>query len=214
MTGATIQPNWYPDPTGRHQVRYWDGQAWTENVADHGVASTDQPTMSMGAPDITGAASSSAERVKPVFAWLAAAGGALMFIGAFLKAESASVYTFSASQSFISRNAGGVLVLILGLGIAGVGIMLATGNLPRWGGWMAAGLGAFGALIALLNWINIANDVKDANNTVGHQIAKVGAATPVALLGGLVATTFGVLAVVLRQSPTPATPPTATPPTA
>ncbi|MBJ7363224.1 MAG: DUF2510 domain-containing protein, partial [Ilumatobacteraceae bacterium] len=20
---------WHPDPTGRHQLRYWDGQDWT-----------------------------------------------------------------------------------------------------------------------------------------------------------------------------------------
>jgi Protein of unknown function (DUF2510) len=34
-------PGWLPDPTRRHQYRYWDGARWTENVADGGVASTD-----------------------------------------------------------------------------------------------------------------------------------------------------------------------------
>lgn len=38
-SGAPAQ--WYPDPTGRYQHRYWDGAAWTQNVADDGVASTD-----------------------------------------------------------------------------------------------------------------------------------------------------------------------------
>ncbi len=33
--------DWYPDPVGRHQLRYWDGQRWTEHVADHGDASVD-----------------------------------------------------------------------------------------------------------------------------------------------------------------------------
>lgn len=32
---------WHPDPTGRHQFRYWDGAAWTEHVADDGVTSSD-----------------------------------------------------------------------------------------------------------------------------------------------------------------------------
>lgn len=32
---------WHPDPTGRHQLRYWDGTAWTAHVADHGTQSTD-----------------------------------------------------------------------------------------------------------------------------------------------------------------------------
>lgn len=32
---------WHPDPTGRHEHRYWDGDRWTEHVADQGVATTD-----------------------------------------------------------------------------------------------------------------------------------------------------------------------------
>ncbi len=34
-------PNWYPDPSGRHHYRYWDGNAWTEQVSDNGVQSAD-----------------------------------------------------------------------------------------------------------------------------------------------------------------------------
>jgi hypothetical protein len=32
---------WYPDVTGRHQLRYWDGRGWTEHVADQGTRTTD-----------------------------------------------------------------------------------------------------------------------------------------------------------------------------
>jgi hypothetical protein len=32
---------WKADPTGRHQVRFWDGAAWTEDVADRGVRARD-----------------------------------------------------------------------------------------------------------------------------------------------------------------------------
>lgn len=32
---------WYPDPAGRHQLRYWDGRRWSEHVADDGAASSD-----------------------------------------------------------------------------------------------------------------------------------------------------------------------------
>lgn len=35
--------DWYPDPSGRHQHRYWDGQRWTEHVADDGVQAVDPP---------------------------------------------------------------------------------------------------------------------------------------------------------------------------
>jgi len=33
--------SWQPDPTGKHDHRYWDGSGWTDNVADAGVASID-----------------------------------------------------------------------------------------------------------------------------------------------------------------------------
>ena len=29
-------PEWLPDPTGRHHLRWWDGQRWTEHVATAG----------------------------------------------------------------------------------------------------------------------------------------------------------------------------------
>ena len=32
---------WHPDPTGRHQHRYWDGTRWTDWVADGGVTGRD-----------------------------------------------------------------------------------------------------------------------------------------------------------------------------
>jgi thiol:disulfide interchange protein len=34
-------PGWFPDPTGRHDHRWWDGAEWTGHVADAGVASLD-----------------------------------------------------------------------------------------------------------------------------------------------------------------------------
>jgi hypothetical protein len=30
---------WFDDPTGAHELRYWDGEAWTDHVADGGIAS-------------------------------------------------------------------------------------------------------------------------------------------------------------------------------
>lgn len=45
-TGAP-QPtpaSWYPDPLGRHELRYWDGGQWTEHVSSHGRQGTDPPT--------------------------------------------------------------------------------------------------------------------------------------------------------------------------
>jgi Septum formation/Protein of unknown function (DUF2510) len=43
-------PGWNPDPTGRHEYRYWDGSTWTDDVSDNGVTSVDP----VSAPVATG----------------------------------------------------------------------------------------------------------------------------------------------------------------
>lgn len=35
---AHISPGWYPDPTGRHELRYFEGH-WTQHVCSRGVTS-------------------------------------------------------------------------------------------------------------------------------------------------------------------------------
>ena len=37
-------PNWYPDPMGRHEYRWFDGTTWTDQVSSHGKQSTDRVT--------------------------------------------------------------------------------------------------------------------------------------------------------------------------
>lgn len=34
-------PGWNADPHGRHELRYWDGEEWTEHVSDRGVTALD-----------------------------------------------------------------------------------------------------------------------------------------------------------------------------
>ena len=34
-------PAWHPDPTGRFDLRYWDGRLWTEHVTRGGQQATD-----------------------------------------------------------------------------------------------------------------------------------------------------------------------------
>ena len=42
---------WQTDPFGRHELRYWDGSAWTAHVSDAGVTGSDEPVPSAeGAP--------------------------------------------------------------------------------------------------------------------------------------------------------------------
>jgi Protein of unknown function (DUF2510) len=45
MAGTDEPPQtpaqWAADPHGRHELRYWDGTTWTDQVADRGVQATD-----------------------------------------------------------------------------------------------------------------------------------------------------------------------------
>lgn len=37
VPAAAVTPaDWYPDPTGRHEMRYFDGAAWTDQCSDAG----------------------------------------------------------------------------------------------------------------------------------------------------------------------------------
>ena len=44
MTNDAGRPAaWYPDPWGRHEMRYFNGSEWTAHVANHGKEATDPP---------------------------------------------------------------------------------------------------------------------------------------------------------------------------
>jgi hypothetical protein len=38
---AAAPAAWSPDPSGRHQLRYWDGARWTDHVSDDGATAQD-----------------------------------------------------------------------------------------------------------------------------------------------------------------------------
>lgn len=40
----SVPADWYKDPAGRYEYRYWDGTKWTENVSRAGVMYKDPPT--------------------------------------------------------------------------------------------------------------------------------------------------------------------------
>ncbi len=47
---------WMPDPTGRHQYRYWSGAGWTSDVSTNGVQSTDPFNEPAAPPTVPGPA--------------------------------------------------------------------------------------------------------------------------------------------------------------
>ena len=46
LFGLIVRPPagaWHPDPSGRHELRWWDGTRWTDAVSDRGQVSVDVP---------------------------------------------------------------------------------------------------------------------------------------------------------------------------
>lgn len=43
LVSPTARPaEWLRDPTGRHELRYWDGARWSEHVSDRGAQGFDR----------------------------------------------------------------------------------------------------------------------------------------------------------------------------
>ena len=75
--------NWYPDPNGRAELRYWDGQQWTDHISNAGVQGTDPvdgggqppaPTGTSGALDTLDSAMTLGNEGKNVSAQVSGAG--------------------------------------------------------------------------------------------------------------------------------------------
>ncbi len=44
-SSAAAPAGWYADPSGRFELRYWNGDSWTEHVSRAGQQSTDPPVV-------------------------------------------------------------------------------------------------------------------------------------------------------------------------
>ena len=44
------EASWLADPTGAHELRYWNGSSWTEHVSDQGTTGQDPLTTELPPP--------------------------------------------------------------------------------------------------------------------------------------------------------------------
>ena len=70
--GAPHPADWYPDPSGRHELRYYDGTQWTEHVSSGGRQSVDPLT-----PGVVPVAGSNPGKVQQQVANAGVAAGAV-----------------------------------------------------------------------------------------------------------------------------------------
>src|SRR3954462_15664747 len=45
-----VDASWQPDPSGAHELRYWNGTDWTEHVSDQGTTGQDPLTAPLPPP--------------------------------------------------------------------------------------------------------------------------------------------------------------------
>ena len=63
MTGQA-PANWYPDPFGRHELRYWDGGQWTQHVASRGRQEIDPPVSGPPVPPVSSSSVPAVDRAS------------------------------------------------------------------------------------------------------------------------------------------------------
>ncbi len=73
------EANWYPDPSRRHEMRYWDGTAWTEHVSDQGRQAIDPPVANQAVPTVNRASEKITRDVARAGATEAGTGGGTLF---------------------------------------------------------------------------------------------------------------------------------------
>jgi hypothetical protein len=50
IDGNTVGPGWYPDPSGQHAWRWWDGQQWTEHASTPAQSPMPSPQITAASP--------------------------------------------------------------------------------------------------------------------------------------------------------------------
>ncbi len=72
-------PDWYPDPFGRHELRYHDGTQWTEHVSSHGRQAVDAPVGGGHVPTVKRSAAKIERDISKAGGTGTAAGGGTLF---------------------------------------------------------------------------------------------------------------------------------------
>jgi LytR cell envelope-related transcriptional attenuator/Protein of unknown function (DUF2510) len=163
--GDLAPPQWAPDPTGRHDYRYWDGSEWSEHAADGSVPPGPPPEAA--APPPTRAPAQSGPRTETAGRrrrgskrggyWLGVLTGAVMVAGAVAVAvfgfrvsvNSKGTNTRKVSSATSTTRAATTTTVNPGRPVQQVRVEILNGSaIPRAAGTKAFALGALGYQIA------------------------------------------------------------------
>jgi uncharacterized protein YxjI len=107
VTESAPPADWYPDPFGRFEMRYWDGAAWTAHVSTGGATSTDEPVASQVVPTVRRSAEKVRRDVQRAGAQgTAAPGGGTVFTEPILVVnQKAKVFELASEFAVFDQNA-------------------------------------------------------------------------------------------------------------
>ena len=107
MPKKQTPPDWYPDPFGRYEVRYWDGKSWTAHVSTGKTASTDDPVQGQAIPTVQRSAEKVMRDVQRAGAQgTAAPGGGTVFTEPILVVnQKAKVFELASEFAVFDQNA-------------------------------------------------------------------------------------------------------------
>jgi hypothetical protein len=164
---GTMAGQWAPDPYGRAELRYFDGQTWTDQVSNKGVTSVDgpQPGYPMqGGPNAYQPQVAFAGTTGGTSGKLIAAGvmtlleaGILLLVGLWLLSVSTSdVGGFVDDVSGGAITFAALLVLAMGGGLLAAGVGSCKGL--NWGRMMVIVLHGIGLALLVIGLLGSAGD--------------------------------------------------------
>lgn len=200
MTTVGPRPEWYPDPTGRHQHRYFDGARWTAHVADGGVTALDPidappPVRTEWSHGAATRASAPPVDQGPALVVVFVALGAVV-IGAFLPWVRASAGIFSVTRAGIDGD--GVLTLVLA---AIGGVLFAALRAQRQAAIAPLVTGTIALAIGAYDLADVTSKAHDLART-SFVSASAGAGLYLTVVGAAVAVVASIVA--LRRASRPA----------
>jgi hypothetical protein len=194
----TAGASWQPDPSGRHQHRYWDGSRWTDHVADNGVTGID-PLLAPPPPIV---ATPPPATVPAVGGWrpgtiVLLLGAVAIGVGSVAPWAEASAGVFSRSVS--GTDGDGVITLVLAVVVLLLALVTTTPTARR-GLLVLAGLCAAGAAgIGIYDAVNVNDAARRAEDLSSLVEASVGWGLYAVIAGGV----LGVIGAFVRSNELP-----------
>ena len=207
MTDPQIPAAWQPDPTGRFQLRYWDGAAWTDHVSTNGVQQTDPvdgtpPPVTAARPVTAAPPAVSAAPARTRVRWpqrtmlVVIGGAALLVLGSVLPWAKAEISFLGQHASDTTNGLDGDGVLTLILALAALVIFLFVPN-RKAAGSLVLVAGVLAGAIALYDIVDVNKALDDldvpssvkADATVGIGLWIAAVAAIVLIVGGILCLT-------------------------